>query len=116
MRLGDIIDLLGCDVVEGGPEIASREVDGCFAADLMSDVLAFSGPGALLVTGLTSIQSIQTAEIADLAGVLYVNGKRPSPVVIDLARVRGLPLLCTSLTMFAACGELYGHRIKVGAT
>lgn len=115
MRLDDIIDLLGCEVVEGGPDIASIEVDGCFAADLMSDVLAFSGPGALLVTGLTSIQSVQTAEVADLAGVLYVNGKKPAPPVIELARLRGLPLLCTTLPMFAACGELYGHRSKVVA-
>ena len=116
MLLGDIINLLGCDVVEGGAEIASLEVQGCFAADLMSDVLAFSGPGALLITGLTSIQSVQTAEVADLVGVLYVNGKRPPAAVVELARQRGLPLLGTSLPMFATCGVLYGHRMEVVAS
>jgi len=53
-------ELAGCCRARWCP--ASRcldkvEVSTCFAADLMSDVLAFCQPGALLLTGLISIQA-----------------------------------------------------------
>lgn len=107
MLLAEIVALLGCTEllaldVAGGPEI-----DGCFAADLMSEVLAFCGHGALLVTGLTNVQSLHTAEVVDVRAILYVNGKRPDAPVLALALARGLPLLSTTLTMFETCGRLH---------
>ena len=114
MLLAEIVALLGCTELlaldlAGGPEI-----DGCFAADLMSEVLTFCGHGALLVTGLTNVQSLHTAEVVDVRAILYVNAKRPEEHVLDLARARGLPLLSTSLTMFEACGRL--HRGGLSAS
>jgi hypothetical protein len=108
MRLAEIVALLGCrDLLVldegGGPEVA-----GCFAADLMSEVLAFCDHGALLVTGLTSVQSVHTADVVDVRAILYVNGKRPEAHVLDLARHRHLPLLSTPLGMYEACGRLHG--------
>jgi predicted transcriptional regulator len=73
----------------------------------MSDVLAFSRPGALLVTGLVSPQSAHTADVADLAAVLFISGKQPSEPVIMLAREKGIPLMTTPLSMFEACGRLF---------
>ncbi len=76
-------------------------------ADLMSDVLAFINPGALLLTGLTNVQCVRTALIADVKALVYVRGKRPDAASVALAREHNLPLLCTPLTMFEACGRLY---------
>jgi predicted transcriptional regulator len=107
MRLREVAELLACEIVTGEELLDRLEIDACFAADLMSDVLAFSRPGALLVTGLASLQSAHTADVADLAGVLFVSGKRPVPSVVDLARENNLPLLSTPLSMFEACGRLF---------
>jgi predicted transcriptional regulator len=107
MRLREVAELLGCEVVAGAEFLERLEIDACFAADLMSDVLAFSRPGALLVTGLASLQAAHTADVADLAGVLFVSGKRPVPSVVDLARENNLPLLSTPFSMFEACGRLF---------
>jgi predicted transcriptional regulator len=79
----------------------------------MSEVLAFSGHGPLLVTGLTNLQSAHTAEVIDAQAILYVNGKRPDAQVMELARARGLPLLSTALTMYEACGRLHGGGLPV---
>jgi predicted transcriptional regulator len=76
-------------------------------ADLMSDVLAFINPGALLLTGLTNLQTVRTALIADARAVAYVRGKRPDEDSVALAREHALPLLCTPMTMFEACARLY---------
>lgn len=77
------------------------------ASDLMSDVLALSKPGMLLLTGLASPQVIRTAVISDLCGVVLVRGKRPGDEILKLAAEAGMPVLGTGLTMFEAAGVLY---------
>jgi len=114
MLLREVVDLLQAQVIWGAELLDTLRVPACFAADLMSEVLAFSAPDALLITGLTSVQSIQTANVADLPAILFVNDKRPGPQVMDLARERGIPLLTTHLTMFAACGLLYEKGLRPG--
>lgn len=107
MLLAEIVRLLGCTELTALDHAGRREIAGCFAADLMSEVLAFSSHGPLLVTGLTNLQSVHTAEVVDAQAILYVNGKRPDAQVLALARARGLPLLSTTLTMYEACGRLH---------
>lgn len=114
MLLAEIVALLGCSELSAPDGSGGREIEGCFAADLMSEVLAFSGHGALLVTGLTNVQSLHTAEVVDVHAILYVNGKRPDAQVLALARARGLPLLSTDLTLYEACGRL--HRGGLSAS
>jgi predicted transcriptional regulator len=111
MTLVDIQHLLDCEVI-CGHDLLGTEVSACFAADLMSDVLAFSCPGALLVTGLVSIQSVHTADVADLKAILFIHDKHPAPTVVEVARQNGLPLLTTRRFMFEACGLLHRHGLK----
>jgi predicted transcriptional regulator len=83
-----------------------RVMYGC-ASDLMSDVLAFSQSEALLLTGLVNLQTIQTAHIAELNGIVIVRGKKPDQAVIESANAKGIPLLGTPYSMYEACGILY---------
>lgn len=114
MLLAEIVTLLGCTELLVLDQAGGREIAGCFAADLMSEVLAFCGHGPLLVTGLTNLQSVHTADVVDAQAILYVNGKRPDAQVLAVARARGLPLLSTTLTMYEACGRL--HRSGLPAS
>lgn len=106
MQLRQVAHLLDCDVLSGQDRL-DREMNRGFAADLMSDVLRFAPQGALLITGLSSAQSIQTAEIADMGAVLLVSNKRPADDALAIARGRNLPLLLTAHGMFEACGLLF---------
>ncbi len=112
MKLAEIRRLLECDVIYG-EHLLETDVETCFAADMMSDVLAFSRAGALLVTGLASLQSVHTADLADLKAILYIQDKRPDGPVVDVARQKGIPLLTTRRYMFEACGLLFDHGLKV---
>jgi hypothetical protein len=47
--------------------------------------------------------------VADLAAVVFVQGKRPAAEVIDQARSKNLPLIATKMTMFEACFRIAGH-------
>lgn len=114
MLLREVVQILQAEVIWGADLLDTLQVPACFAADLMSEVLAYSAPEALLITGLTSVQSVHTANVADLLAILFVNGKRPGPQVLELAQERRIPLLTTPLTMFAACGLLYGNGMPPG--
>ena len=111
MRLGAIQDLLRCEVL-AGDHLLDADVDTVVASDAMSAVLASPHPHALLVTGLTNIQSVRTALIAYISAILYVRGGRPNDATIKLAADKKVILLTTELGMFDTCGILYTRGIK----
>ncbi len=77
------------------------------AMDLMSDALAYLPPGCMLLTGLKTIQTIRTAEMAYVTAILFVRGKMPDQETIQLAEELGIPLIRTNFGMFESCGRLY---------
>ena len=111
MKLCRVKELLEGEVLSGANGL-DVEIAQCLGADMMSDVLAFAKPGALLVTGLTNSQSVRTAEIADAIAIVYLRGKRPDAGVLELARQMSIPVLATRLGMFDVCGRLYAEGIK----
>jgi len=111
MKLSEIRDLLGCEVLSGEEdlELDIREV---VASDGMSEVLAFAKSHDLMITGLTNIQSIRTADIAGVSAVVYCRGKRPDRKVVEFARQKRIPVLVTPMVMFDICGILYAKGLK----
>ncbi len=105
ITLADVRDLLGAEVLNG--DDLSIKITAVGAADLLSDVLATSKAGTLLLTGLVSTQVIRTAIVADLCGVVFVRGKRPGEEILSLARESKIPVLGTPLKMFEAAGRIY---------
>jgi predicted transcriptional regulator len=106
MVVSDIQTLLSCEVFAGSDHLDRKVLYGC-ASDLMSDVLAFSRSGAILLTGLVNAQTIQTAHIAELNGIILVRGKRPDKTIQALAEEKGIPLLGTPYSMYEACAILF---------
>ena len=110
MKLKEISEILKAEVLVG-QENLDLEIKMVCGADLLSDVLAFTHSGSLLLTGLTHPQVIRTAEIAEVRAVCFVRGKRPPDETIRLATKRNIPLLCTSQLMYESCGCLYSHNL-----
>jgi len=113
MMLREIVETLQATVLLNplGEEVV---VERGRASDLMSDVLTRAKPRCLLLTGLTTPQSIYTAEMADCNVVCYVRGKRPGKEALRLAEERNMVLLTTSLPMYESCGRLYQRGLKGG--
>jgi predicted transcriptional regulator len=111
MHLSEIADILSCEFFTG-QELSNNTIYYGCASDLMSDVLAFSESGAVLLTGLSTVQTVQTAFIADIKAVVLVRGKKPDSGVIKLAKEKGIPLLSTEYSMYEACGILYSKGLK----
>jgi predicted transcriptional regulator len=81
-------------------------IAGCFAADLMSDVLAFAREGSLLITGLATDQAIRTAAIKHLVAVVIIEGKKVDSDIVETAREEDVPVYQTPLSKYEACGLL----------
>jgi predicted transcriptional regulator len=112
MKLREIVKLLQADVLVGDGLIDEIEVERCFSADLMSDVLGRSHANGILITGLTNPQAVRTADIAEIKAVCVVRGKQPEADMVALAKQKEIPLFITKLTMFEACGILYMNGLR----
>jgi len=88
------------------------EISYCGASDLLSDVLSDMKPGSLLLTGMVGLQSVRTAEMVDLAAIVFVYAKIPGPESIELANELGIPLIASPYSMYEVCGHLYQAGLR----
>jgi predicted transcriptional regulator len=110
MKLQQIISIVeGQVLVDAGTD---REISCAAASDLMSDVLAFAEPYSILLTGLCNPQVVRTAEMADIAAVIFVHGKVPVAETIALAKEKGIPLIVAKAPLFEICGRLFQAGLK----
>ncbi|MDP2914641.1 MAG: DRTGG domain-containing protein [Candidatus Aminicenantes bacterium] len=111
MKLSEIKELLQCEVLAGEDDL-SVDIQQVVASDGMSEILAFAKSRELMITGLTNIQSIRTADVAGVSAVIYCRGKRPDKKVIDFAKQKQIPVLVTPMVMFDICGILFNRGLK----
>lgn len=112
MNIADVVKLLDGVILCGEDLVESIEVKNAYGADLMSDVLAFAKPGSLLITGLTNVQIVRTAQMMDLPAIIFVRGKRPQESTLELAKKVGVPIILARKSMYEACGILFGAGIS----
>jgi predicted transcriptional regulator len=110
MKLSQIVEALEAKVLTGD-DLLEKDIDTCGASDLMSDILAGLSEGCILLTGLTTVQVIRTAMVAEVGAVVFVRGKTPPQEVIDLAQEQELPLISSPYSMFVSCGRLHACNL-----
>ena len=106
MTLDELVKLIYGHVLTDNVDL-TVEVEGGCGAGLMSDVLASIQPNAVLLTGLCNPQVVRTAQMADVAAIIFVRGKVPTQDIIDLANDEQIPLITAPYGMFELCGRLY---------
>lgn len=111
MTLNEIKDVLQAEALTSNLN-EDMKIELVCSTDLMSDVLAFSQSGDLLLTGLVDGAAVRTADIAHVKAIVFVRGKRPSKETVALAEEKKIPLLITKLSMFESCGRLYVKNLR----
>jgi hypothetical protein len=100
-----------CDLLNGeiicGEHLADQSIASACGCDLMSDVLAFTRPGSVLLTGLTNSQVVRTAEMLDLKAIVFVRSKKPDEKTIKMAESLQLVLILSPHPLYESCGRLY---------
>ena len=113
MTVNDVIKLLDATPLTCEDKLDTEVLSAC-GSDMMSDVLAFVKDQSVLLTGLVNPQVVRTAEMMDMACIVFVRGKMPDQSIISLAETRGITLIKTRFRMFTACGLLYSNGLSGG--
>lgn len=106
MNIQELLKVVGGKLLTTSSDL-SKEIKGGCGADLMSDVLASIQPEAVLLTGLCNPQVVRTAQMADVAAIVFVRAKNPPQETIDLAIQEEIPLISSPYGMFELCGRLH---------
>jgi len=106
MKIREVAELLSARVVCGDDKLDHLIAYG-FASDLMSDVLTLECENVLLVTGLCNLQTIRTAEMADITCIVFVRNKIVSEDMLSVAQENNMILLETSYSMYRTVGLLH---------
>lgn len=113
MIVKDIVDILHGEVLSGEDKL-DKKVESIGASDMMSDILALSKPGMLVLTGHTSPQAVRTGIVTDLLGIVIVRGKNIPPQTLDMAKSNNSLLIRTDFGMYTSCGKLYQKGFRGG--
>ncbi|VGO23087.1 hypothetical protein [Pontiella sulfatireligans] len=111
MNLNRIADMLEAELVHGPAGWEQINIETVFASDLMSDVLMSERDEMLLITSLSTEQSIRSAGIVGSEAVIIANKKTVTEGMIELAKDQDVALLCTKFPKYESCiriGRLMG--------
>lgn len=111
MEINRIIELVNAKTVVGNTA-KIYPLKKAFSSDLMSDVLTLDEDNILLITGLSNVQLIRTAEMADINVVLLARGKKATPEMVELAKENDLLLLESPYSIFKVSGILFSNGLK----
>ena len=111
MRIHEVMETTAATLVCGNERMDDEVLEG-FSSDLMSDVLTLRTAGLLLITGLCNIQTIRTAEMADIHYILFVRNKKATPGMVELANENNMLIMETPYSLFKTSGILFSGGLK----
>jgi predicted transcriptional regulator len=113
MNVKEIIERLDLSVRCGGNSL-DQEINGGYAGDLLSDVIANSKQGDVWVTMQVHVNIVAVAVLKELSAIIVVQGREPAQETILKATEQNVPILVSRMPTFQVVGVLYG--LGVGTT
>ena len=95
-----------------GAAAGGREIQGGYASDLLSDVMANSREGDIWMTLQKHVNIVAVAQLNGLAAIVLVNSRKPEPDTIARADEMGIAIISTPLQAFDAAGLLHAVGIR----
>jgi hypothetical protein len=96
------------------PEVTrtTAELTAGYVSDLLSDVLAHAPRGGVLVTVQVHLNVIAVALHAELAAVIFAQGRLPEDGVRLKAVEEGIALYASDASAFDLVGQLYALGLR----
>ena len=105
LNIKKIKEVLKADVVQG-KKLLSTKINGVYASDLVSDVLAYGKSGSILLTGLCTKQVAISAYLSLFKAIIFIRGKKPNKEILEFAEEKDMIILLTENDMFEACVKI----------
>ena len=106
MDLIRVADTLDAELIWGPDGWEQFPIETVFASDLMSDVLMCDRDDMLLVTSLSTEQSVRSASIVGSEALVIANNKTVTDGMIELAKDQEIALFCTRYPKYESCVRL----------
>jgi hypothetical protein len=100
LRIADVLDVEVAEAPKGWERI---NIESVFASDLMSDVLMCDRDEMVLLTSLSTEQSIRSAGIVGAVAVVIANSKTVTDGMVALAKEQGIALFRTKFPKYESC-------------
>ncbi len=112
MNIYQLLDLLKGELVTKC-EKENFCIERGFTSDLMSDVLTIESTDNLaIITGLSNLQTIRTAEMAGIDIIIIVRGKKSTAEMISLAEDNDIVIIETPYSAFYTSALLFNAGVK----
>lgn len=104
MNVSELVGKLGLQVLTGPFE---QEIEGGYASDLLSDVLANGQAGNIWITIQVHRNIVAVASLKDFAGIIVAGGRQPEVASVTEAAREKLNLLTTTMSSYEVIGKLF---------
>ena len=111
MTLSELVRLVDGETAAAA-EAGPREIQGGYASDLLSDVMANAQDGDAWITMQRHVNTVAVAQLKNLAAIVLVHGRRPEADTAARAAEHGIPIVTTPLAAFDAAGRLYAAGLR----
>ena len=109
MRVSELAEKAGLKSLN---EYNDKDVEGVYISDMVSDIITGAKANGILVTLQTHKSLIAAANLADVAAVVFVRGKKPAGDVVELATKAGIGLFVTDIDTWSFAVKLNELGIK----
>jgi predicted transcriptional regulator len=106
MKLAEVIAVLQLQVRSGG-EQTDHLISGCYAGDLLSDVIGNASEDQVWITRQVHQNIVAVAVLKNLAGIIIVMGAEPCDDTLQKAAEEQVPIMVASQSAFEVAGKLY---------
>ncbi len=99
-----LVSLNDCDT--------DKEIGGVYISDMVSDIITGAKANQILVTLQTHKSLIAAGNLADVAAIVFVRGRKPAEDVVELAGKAGIGLFATELDTWSIATKMYELGIR----
>ncbi len=110
MTVQEFITKLDLDLRNNG--CTGAVINGCYASDMLSDVLANGKEGNIWITRQTHPNVAAVAAIKGLAGIVVTGGTQIEAETLEKAESECVPVMSTPLQTYEMVGMVYNLLLK----
>jgi len=109
MKLSELVEK---GEVKAITEYKDKNFEGVYISDMVSDIITGAKADDLLITLQTHKSLIASANLVDVAAIVFVKGKMPAQDVIDLAAKAGIGLFVSPADTWSMALKLFNLGVR----
>jgi predicted transcriptional regulator len=109
MKASEIAEKVGLTALN---DYTAKEIKGVYISDMVSDIITGAKADNLLVTLQTHKSLIASANLVDVAAIVFVRGKKPAEDVVELANRAEIGLFFTEMDTWSLATKLQELGVK----